>query len=257
MRKRRDHFRFSFLYLILIETSSLLALEPVRLDRYNDPLPPGVLARLGTERLRHGGGITCLAYSTDGKLLASGCLDRAIVLWDAQSGKKIRQFEPVRTLDISPDGKLLVSGSQNGPDGDLRLWDSATGKCLHSLGGVIGATFLVAFSPDGKMIASGHGRNTIRFWDPTTGKVKRTWAGVENDHAVSSLACLTTITFPHRVASSENVTENPWRPGTNTGAVSVRQDDVAPSHRFGIQAINPTKSRQLRYKYPQFSFRSR
>src|SRR5262249_38940733 len=61
-----------------------------RQDLHGDPLPTGVLARLGTARYRHGSSITSIAYSADGKLLASGGSDKRIRIFDAASGKEIR-----------------------------------------------------------------------------------------------------------------------------------------------------------------------
>src|SRR5207248_7188585 len=65
---------------------------PPRLDRYGDPLPPGAVARLGTVRLVGDDGGEAVAFSPDGKLLASGSFSRPIHLWDVATGKEIRQF---------------------------------------------------------------------------------------------------------------------------------------------------------------------
>ena len=62
---------------------------PVAADAFGDPLPAGVIARLGTVRLRH----TCmaLAWAPDGQTLASAGWDGTIRIWDAASGKQVRQ----------------------------------------------------------------------------------------------------------------------------------------------------------------------
>src|SRR5262249_18760333 len=61
-------------------------------DSHGDLLPPGALARLGTVRLRHSAHVSSVAFSPDGKTLASGEYDHAIRLWDVATGKEIRRF---------------------------------------------------------------------------------------------------------------------------------------------------------------------
>jgi WD40 repeat protein len=127
----------------------------------------------GLCRLAAGDWVTCLAFSpTNGKLLAAGSSDfKAVVLWDVAAGKELRRLTghdgPVWSVAFSPDGKTLVSGSD---DGTVRLWDVATGKekrCLHGHQGNVRA---VAFAPDGRSVASGGFGGVIRLWDVQTGK---------------------------------------------------------------------------------------
>src|SRR5262249_37322106 len=125
----------------------------VRADRFGDPLPAGVVARLGTTRFRHGNGATA-AFSADGRSLQSFGRDRAIRTWDAPTGRLIREqhlrpgsFVPAAAL--SPDGRLLGS-----TDGTVR--DATTGEVRLRLG-VEGKMLWkpVAFSPDGAYFAAG------------------------------------------------------------------------------------------------------
>src|SRR5437868_5821067 len=101
---------------------------PAPVDRYGDPLPPGALARFGTTRLQHGKRVSALAYSPDGRTLASGADDGTVRLWESATGREracCRGSEgTVHCLAFAPDGQALAAGD----DTALRLWDAATGK---------------------------------------------------------------------------------------------------------------------------------
>lgn len=76
----------------------------------------------------------------------------------------------VNALALSPDGRFLVSGSE---DVTLKIWDTATGNVLRTLSGHDQPVLAAAISPDGRWIASGGADATVRLWNVVTGEVTR------------------------------------------------------------------------------------
>jgi WD40 repeat protein len=129
----------------------------------------------GKERHRLAGGddaVTAVAFSRDGKLVASAGVRGRIHVWDSATGRQRRRLGTdrllwVRSLAFSADGKILAAG---GSEESVLLWDVATGKELPPLSGHQGCIDSIAFSPDGKRLASGSWDQTVRVWAVATGE---------------------------------------------------------------------------------------
>src|SRR5207245_2662533 len=158
--------------------------------------------------------VRSLVFLPGGKRLVSGSFDQTVRFWDVSTGKEVEQLprfeKEVLRIACSPDGKLLavvVHGdtirlwdlerrkevrSFNGdypvfsPDGRkiacadgkrVQLRETATGKLLHSFMGHTDDIWALAFSPDGKSLASGQlGQDaTVRLWEISSGKELSRW----------------------------------------------------------------------------------
>jgi WD40 repeat protein len=157
-------------------------LEPERTDRFDDPLPPGALARFGTLRLREGTRSHIRAvYSPATHVLAASGQDSCILLWDMATGKQLRQIttddHTVGEVVFSADGKLLAVSSR----ARVVLFETATGKeVLHTAAHKIMLED-VAISPDGKHLASLDVHGILRLWDSQTGELRHELLSKEID----------------------------------------------------------------------------
>ena len=165
------------------------------------PLPPGAIVRIGSTCFAPGCTVEAAAFAPDGKVIASGNGDRSIRLWDAATGKELRRLlghqDAVQAVVFAPDGKLLASrgGGLAFQDNSIVLWDVASGKELRRFGrvplrplptrsgyGSPAWAFTLAFSPDGKLLASGSADTenhdgVIHLWEVSSGKEVRSLRG--------------------------------------------------------------------------------
>jgi WD40 repeat protein len=144
--------------------------------------------------LRPNGIADTVAFSPDGKYLAAASSRDTVQFWDIKTGKVARVLKgdgTIHSISFSLDGNYLVAGgskhiySDDSPQkwkgliGAIKLWNVKTGKEIWSVGsegGIAREVTSVAFSPDGKFIASGDG-GPILFWDVKSGKAVKPFKG--------------------------------------------------------------------------------
>ena len=199
--------------------------------------------------LGHSHAVKSVAFSPDGQILASGSWDKTIKLWDVNTGTEIctmtgHQLQ-VNSVAFSPQGQLLASASY---DRTIRLWQIPALESSHkefqnrpcysllgTLSGHAWAVLTVAFSPDGKILATGSDDNTIKLWEVNTGQLICTLVG----HSWSVVAVAFTADGETLLSASCDKTVKLWR-------VSTAEEIVTLSgHVDSVSAVAVSKVRQL------------
>jgi WD40 repeat protein/serine/threonine protein kinase len=122
----------------------------------------------------HGRSVVSVAFHPDRKHLASVGADRTVKVWDLTTGQEVfrQSCDAIRECDAAytvafrpPDGRHVAAGG----DGVVKVWDWENGRLLHAFPGHQPQPISVAFSRDGRHLATGSGREGPRIWDATTG----------------------------------------------------------------------------------------
>jgi hypothetical protein len=124
-------------------------------------------------RLASPQGYACaIAFSPDGKRLASSDIDSPLCLWDMASGMELRREQQgADSIAFSGDGKLMACGREHG---NVTIIDTASGRMVRPcIGDSELAPWAVAFSPDSRIVASGSAGGSIRLWEVASGKLIR------------------------------------------------------------------------------------
>ena len=175
----------------------------------------------------HTGQVNALAFSTDGKILASGGFNNPIIqLWDLETGRKLstltltEKYNVIAALAFAKNNTILINLGQSR---ELAHWDVNTGRKLADTSKVDHQYTAVAFSQDGGTLATGDKMGWIRLWDPTTGTQREMLSEPSNMTEDPGIRALAFSTDGKMLASrSEDQTVLLWDTQNNTKLAALK-----------------------------------
>ena len=157
-----------------------------------------------------------VAFSPDGKILATGDAESGLRLWQVTTGRNGFETRPYKICEghtgwvwavaFSADGQILASCSS---DKTIRLWDASTGQCLNTLQGHTSSVWSVAFSADGQTLASGSDDQTVRLWNVGNSQCRQILSG----HTGSVLSVAFSADGQTLASGSDDQTVRLWNVG--------------------------------------------
>ena len=204
----------------------------------------------------HESDVEQIAFSPDGTLLVTASSDGTGKLWDVAAGKPLHVVEaPPHCVSaaFSPDGQTFAISSEN----NAMIFDAASGKRLHLLRGHQHTVKRIAFSPNGRWLATGSEDRTIRIWDVRTGKTRNVIASHQaqiyslafspDGRTVASGDELGTIAFSHvetgrflfdRQVASGEISCLHFSPNGKTLAATNHRKQVILLHAPGLSTFD-------------------
>jgi WD40 repeat protein len=186
-------------------------------------------------RYIHDSEVVAVAFSPDGRLLATASQDGTARLWDPGTGECLHTLtgHAGRVVDVafSPDGRLLATAGGDttetwrhpaADDKTARIWDPGTGECLHTLTGHTSEVVAVAFSPDGRLLATASQNKTAHLWDPATGERLRKLKG----HTSEVVAVAFSPDGRLLATASKDRKARLWDPATGERLRTLTGDDL-------------------------------
>jgi WD40 repeat protein len=160
---------------------------------------------------KHSAPVTAVAYSIDGKILATGSEDKTVILWNTTTGEALYTLEghvrAVSAVVFTPDGKNLITAG----DRNIQIW-TLDGKKVKTLLGATTDVRSLAISPDGTLLAAGSYDKKIPVWDIPSGKVVKNLEG----HLKSTLSVCWSPNGKYLVSGSLDETIRLWDVYTGT-----------------------------------------